>query len=210
MAELERQSTEPGFWGDRESAQSALQQLSGLKTQIERWKGPRGRLDDLMVLAELAEEEDDETVAGEIEAGIKSLMRDIEKLEFQLLLSGEYDKNSAIVSIHPGAGGTESQDWAEMLLRMYTRYAERSGYKVQVLDMLPGDEAGIKSVTLEVSGPYAYGYLSTEKGVHRLVRISPFDANARRHTSFASVDVMPSIEDDSEIAINPADLRIDT
>jgi peptide chain release factor 2 len=187
-----------------------LQQLSAMRSQIQRWKGPRDKLDDLMVLAELASEEDDQTVVGEIEEGVKSLARDLERLELQLLLSGEYDKNSAIVSIHPGAGGTESQDWAQMLLRMYTRYAERSGFRVEILDLLPGDEAGVKSVTLEVSGVYAYGYLSAEKGVHRLVRISPFDANARRHTSFASVDVMPSIEDDSEVEINPADLRIDT
>lgn len=163
-----------------------------------------------MVLAELAAEEEDESVLDEIESGIKSLTSEIEKLELQLLLSGEYSRNGAIVSIHSGAGGTESQDWAEMLLRMYTRYAEQAGYRVDVLDLLPGDEAGIKSATLEVSGDYAYGYLGAERGVHRLVRISPFDANSRRHTSFASVDVMPSIDDDSEIEISPSDLRIDT
>jgi peptide chain release factor 2 len=163
-----------------------------------------------MVLAELAAEEEDESVLEEIESGISSLTREVEKLELQLLLSGEYDKNGAILSIHPGAGGTESQDWAEMLLRMYTRYAEQAGYRVELLDLLPGDEAGIKSATLEVTGDYAYGYLGAERGVHRLVRISPFDANARRHTSFASVDVMPAINDEGEIEIDPSDLRIDT
>lgn len=163
-----------------------------------------------MVLAELAAEEEDESVLEEIESGISSLTREVEKLELQLLLSGEYDKNGAILSIHPGAGGTESQDWAEMLLRMYTRYAEQAGYRVELLDLLPGDEAGIKSATLEVAGDYAYGYLGAERGVHRLVRISPFDANARRHTSFASVDVMPAINDEGEIEIDPSDLRIDT
>jgi len=163
-----------------------------------------------MVLAELASEENDSTVLGELESGVASLSRDLETLRLTTLLSGEYDKNSAILSIHPGAGGTESQDWAQMLLRMYTRFAEQSGYKVTMLDLLPGDEAGIKSATLEISGEYAYGYLSAEKGVHRLVRISPFDANARRHTSFASVDVMPVIETDEEVKIDPSDLRIDT
>jgi len=163
-----------------------------------------------MVLAELASEENDSTVLGELESGVASLSRDLETLRLATLLSGEYDKNSAILSIHPGAGGTESQDWAQMLLRMYTRFAEQSGYKVTMLDLLPGDEAGIKSATLEISGEYAYGYLSAEKGVHRLVRISPFDANARRHTSFASVDVMPVIETDEEVKIDPSDLRIDT
>lgn len=163
-----------------------------------------------MVLAELASEEEDDSVLGEIGSGVASLSRDLEKLQLQTLLSGEYDRNGAILSIHPGAGGTESQDWAQMLLRMYSRYAEQSGYEVTVLDLLPGDEAGIKSVTLEILGEYAYGYLRAEKGVHRLVRISPFDSNARRHTSFASVDVMPAIQDDGEIEIDPVDLRIDT
>ncbi|NLH13329.1 MAG: peptide chain release factor 2 [Firmicutes bacterium] len=208
--DLERLSATPDFWDDREAAQAKLKRLSSLRSRIQRWQGPRQRLDDLMVLAELASEEQSDSVLSEIESEAAELSKDIEKLQLQTLLSGEYDRNGAILSIHPGAGGTESQDWAQMLLRMYTRYAEQSGYEVTVLDLLPGEEAGIKSATLEISGEYAYGYLRSEKGVHRLVRISPFDANARRHTSFASVDVMPVIEDDGEIEISPADLRIDT
>ena len=159
---------------------------------------------------ELAEEADDEGSAEEIRAEFDSLKADLETLRLQTLLTGEYDGCNCILSLHAGAGGTEAQDWTQMLYRMYTRFSERMGFAVKLLDLLEGDEAGIKSVTFEVSGDYAYGYLKSERGVHRLVRISPFDANARRHTSFASLDVSPIIEDDGEIEIRPEDLRIDT
>jgi len=159
---------------------------------------------------ELLEEEEDEEAARELKEEVEAISQDLDKLELKLMLGGKRDRNNAILSIHPGAGGTESQDWASMLLRMYQRWAERKGYKVEVLDLLPGDEAGIKSATLLVSGDYAYGYLKAESGVHRLVRISPFDANKRRHTSFASVSVIPEIEDEVDVEIKDEDLRIDT
>ena len=159
---------------------------------------------------ELADEADDEEMAGEIKSEFASLKEDLETLRLQTLLTGEYDGCNCILSLHAGAGGTEAQDWTQMLYRMYTRFCERMGFTVKELDMLDGDEAGVKSVTFEVSGDYAYGYLKSERGVHRLVRISPFDANARRHTSFASLDVSPVIEDDGAIEIRPEDLRIDT
>jgi len=159
---------------------------------------------------ELLEEEEDEEAARELKEEVEAISQDLDKLELKLMLGGKHDRNNAILSIHPGAGGTESQDWASMLLRMYQRWAERKGYKVEVLDLLPGDEAGIKSATLLVSGDYAYGYLKAESGVHRLVRISPFDANKRRHTSFASVSVIPEIEDEVDVEIKDEDLRIDT
>ena len=161
-------------------------------------------------MLELLEEEEDEEAARELKEEVEAISQDLDKLELKLMLGGKRDRNNAILSIHPGAGGTESQDWASMLLRMYQRWAERKGYKVEVLDLLPGDEAGIKSATLLVSGDYAYGYLKAESGVHRLVRISPFDANKRRHTSFASVSVIPEIEDEVDVEIKDEDLRIDT
>jgi len=161
-------------------------------------------------MLELLEEEEDEEAARELKEEVEAISQDLDKLELKLMLGGKHDRNNAILSIHPGAGGTESQDWASMLLRMYQRWAERKGYKVEVLDLLPGDEAGIKSATLLVSGDYAYGYLKAESGVHRLVRISPFDANKRRHTSFASVSVIPEIEDEVDVEIKDEDLRIDT
>lgn len=163
-----------------------------------------------MVLVELVAEEPDAGLAEELSASVRALQKKIEQLELSTLLSGEYDRNNAILTIHPGAGGTESQDWASMLLRMYSRWAEDHGYQVEILDLLAGEEAGIKSATLLISGLNAFGYLQAERGVHRLVRISPFDASGRRHTSFASVEVMPEIDDDVELEIDPADLRIDT
>lgn len=170
----------------------------------------RQRYEDVRTLWEIGLEEQDEELTGEVKTEISELSRLLEKQELAMLLNGEYDAKNAIITLHPGAGGTESQDWAAMLLRMYTRWAEARGYQVEVLDLLPGDEAGIKSVTLMVSGYNAYGYLKAEKGVHRLVRISPFDASGRRHTSFASLDVMPEIDDEIEIEIDPKDLRVDT
>ncbi|MEW6228711.1 MAG: peptide chain release factor 2 [Bacillota bacterium] len=210
LAELEKQVSEPGFWDDRDAAQKVLQQISQLKADVERWEKIRAEAEDLEVLLELGLEEGDESVEREVRQGMKSLAKAVSGLELAHLLGGEYDRANAILSIHPGAGGTESQDWAEMLLRMYLRWAERRGYKAEITDFLPGEEAGVKSVTVLVTGENAYGYLKAEKGVHRLVRISPFDANARRHTSFASVDVIPEAPEDVEVEIKPEDLKIDT
>lgn len=186
-----------------------IQRISRISNDVERWSELESRLTDAEVMAELLEEEYDEPSARELESEVEELEKRVEELELKTLLNGKHDKNNAILSIHPGAGGTESQDWASMLLRMYQRWAERKGYEVEVLDLQPGDEAGIKSATLIISGDYAYGYLKAESGVHRLVRISPFDANRRRHTSFASVSVIPEIEE-VEVEIREEDLRIDT
>ena len=185
------------------------QRISRLSNDVEAWNELESKLTDAEVMAELLEEEYDEPSAQELKSEVEELERRVEELELKTLLNGKHDKSNAILSIHPGAGGTESQDWASMLLRMYQRWAERKGYKVEVLDLQPGDEAGIKSATLMISGDYAYGYLKAEAGVHRLVRISPFDANRRRHTSFASVSVIPEIEE-VEVEIREEDLRIDT
>lgn len=168
------------------------------------------RLDDTEVLLELAAEEDDATVVQEAATELTDLETDLQRMELELLLAGKYDAGNAIVALHAGAGGTEAMDWVQMLLRMYTRWAEQRNFKVETLDLLPGDEAGVKSATILVQGPYAYGFLHPEKGVHRLVRISPFDASGRRHTSFASVDVMPEVEEDVEIEVRTEDLRIET
>ena len=200
----------PGFWDDTERAQKVSAKASSTENRIKHYESLNTRADDIEVLMELAEETDDESMVEEIRSEFTALKADLESLRLQTLLTGEYDGCNCILSLHAGAGGTEAQDWTQMLYRMYTRFAERMGFSVKLLDMLEGDEAGIKSVTFEVSGDYAYGYLKSERGVHRLVRISPFDANARRHTSFASLDVSPIIEDDGEIEIRPEDLRIDT
>lgn len=181
-----------------------------MKDKLGKYNNIKAQWDDLNVLLELGIDEDDDSVIEEIAQGLKELEKNLDELKLETLLDGIYDKNNAIIALHPGAGGTEAQDWAEMLLRLYTRWAEKRGYNVKILDYLEGDEAGIKSVTLLVEGENAYGYAKCEKGIHRLVRISPFDASGRRHTSFASVDVMPDIEDDKEIEINQEDLRIDT
>ncbi|MGE5578152.1 MAG: peptide chain release factor 2 [Syntrophothermus sp.] len=210
IAGLEGKMSAPDFWNDQAQAQKVIQALNSLRARVERWEELHKRGEDLQVLLGLGLEEDDQGLAGEIETTAADLQRDVDQMQLDLMLSGQYDRNNAILAIHPGAGGTESQDWAEMLLRMYTRWAEKRGFKVETLDLLPGDEAGIKSATLGISGENAYGYLKAEKGVHRLVRISPFDASGRRHTSFASVDVMPEVDDDADIVINPADLKIDT
>ncbi len=210
VAEYEEAMTAPDFWDDPQQAAKVTQRLNGIKEQLKAWESAQGRHEELELLFELAEEEDDDQTRSEVASGLLSLTREVESLELAALLSGEYDGHNAILAIHPGAGGTESQDWAEMLLRMYTRWAEKQQFKVQILDQLEGDEAGIKSVTLLIEGNLAYGYLKAEKGVHRLVRISPFDASGRRHTSFASVDVLPEVEDDVSIDLDPGDLRIDT
>jgi len=210
LVEYNEDMGSPGFWDDTERAQRISAKASSVESRIKHYESLNSRADDIEVLMELAEEADDEGMVEEITNEFTALKADLETLRLQTLLTGEYDGCNCILSLHAGAGGTEAQDWTQMLYRMYTRFAERMGFQVKLLDLLDGDEAGIKSVTFEVSGDYAYGYLKSERGVHRLVRISPFDANARRHTSFASLDVSPIIEDDGEIEIRPEDLRIDT
>lgn len=210
ITELEQKAAEPGFWDDIENSQKVLQRTKALKNKVEGFQKLEADWDDLKTLIELGLEEKDESVIPEVAEGIKLLKDSLYKLKLETLLVGVYDKNNAILTLHAGAGGTEAQDWVQMLLRMYTRWAEGRGFSVKILDILPGDEAGIKSVTIYVSGENAYGYLKSEKGVHRLVRISPFDASGRRHTSFASADVMPELDDSIKIDINPDDLRIDT
>ncbi|WP_310259029.1 peptide chain release factor 2 [Fictibacillus barbaricus] len=210
IAELDEQMSAPTFWDDQNAAQVVINEANGLKEQVNEFEELSSSYDDLEVAHELVKEEPDADLQKELVKDLKSLIAKLNDFELQLLLSEPYDKNNAILELHPGAGGTESQDWASMLLRMYTRYAERQGYKVETLDYLPGDEAGVKSVTLSIKGHNAYGYLKAEKGVHRLVRISPFDSSGRRHTSFVSCEVMPEITDDSEIEIRTEDLKIDT
>ncbi|MBK9303211.1 MAG: peptide chain release factor 2 [bacterium] len=207
---LQARQSEPGFWQDRAAAEQVTRRLRVLKSWLEPVAAAASSVADLGVLAELAQQEDDEGVAGEVREGVAELVRQLDRLESQFLLSGPDDARGALLEIHPGAGGTESQDWAEMLLRMYRRYLERNKLGFEVLDLQAGDEAGIKSAILEIKSEFAYGYLKSESGVHRLVRISPFDAQSRRHTSFASVFVFPLIEDEVEVEINEQDLRIDT
>lgn len=210
VSELQKRSEAPAFWNDNLAAQKIMQDIAARQEWIDAWNVVKRRLDDAASLVDLAEESQDESLGPELEAELAVVAAGIGDLEFRKMLSGEDDERNALLTIHAGAGGTEAQDWAEMLLRMYLRWSERKGYKVNLADRLEGDGAGIKSATVEVEGKFAYGYLKAENGVHRLVRISPFDANARRHTSFASVFVYPEVEDDVEIEVNPADLRIDT
>ena len=198
------------FWSDRRTAQHTIQQKNSLERQLQSWSELDRRMEDLFVMLELMETEQDVSMEAELTTDIGKAEQTLAVLRVNLLLTGEKDASNAIVAIHPGAGGTESQDWAEMLMRMYIRWAENKRYAVETLDYLPGEQAGIKSVTLGISGENAYGYLKSEAGVHRLVRISPFDANKRRHTSFASVFVYPEIEDDVEVDIEEKDLKIDT
>jgi peptide chain release factor 2 len=200
----------PTFWDDQNAAQVVINEANGLKEQVNEFEELASSYEDLEVAHELVKEEADADMQKELVKDTKELIAKLNDFELQLLLNEPYDKNNAILELHPGAGGTESQDWASMLLRMYTRYAERQGYKVETLDYLPGDEAGVKSVTLSIKGHNAYGYLKAEKGVHRLVRISPFDSSGRRHTSFVSCEVMPEITDDTEIEIRTEDLKVDT
>lgn len=198
------------FWNDADNSSKVLKQINQLKSKIENYQKIETELTNLLEMTELLQTEPEEEMAKEVLKSTANIEKEVEKLEITTLLSGKYDNNNAILTIHPGAGGTEAQDWAEMLYRMYTRWANANGYEVKELDYLEGEEAGIKSVTFMVEGNYAYGYLKGEMGVHRLVRISPFDAGGRRHTSFASVEVLPEITDDVQIDINPDDLRIDT
>lgn len=201
---------EPDFWDDRNKAQSVMSEVNGLKELVKEFKELSEIHENLEVTYQLVKEEPDEELFAELETEIKELSERLDEFELNLLLSEPYDKNNAILELHPGAGGTESQDWGSLLLRMYTRWAEKKGFKVETLHYLPGEEAGIKSVTLAIKGHNAYGYLKAEKGVHRLVRISPFDASGRRHTSFVSCEVMPEVDDEIEIEIRPEDLKIDT
>ena len=201
---------DPELWNNPERAQKLMQERTRIKEKIDALEGQEAALEDAEVLFELAQEEGDESVYDEVGQGLAKSERTILQLEMQRMLGGENDAGDAVVSINAGAGGTESQDWAEMLLRMVSRYCERKGFRVSLTDIQPGEEAGVKGVTLQVEGTYAYGYLKAESGVHRLVRISPFDSNARRHTSFASIFVFPLVDDSIEIEINDADLKIDT
>lgn len=210
LSDLEEQTSHSDFWNDSKISSNVLKQITSLKSKIENYKKVKTEFDNIYELNELLKIEVDEDLEKELISNIKNIEKSIDKLEISTLLSGKYDANNAIITLHPGAGGTEAQDWVQMLYRMYTRWANDNDYKIEELDYLPGDEAGIKSVTFLVSGKYAYGYLKGEQGVHRLVRISPFDAGGRRHTSFASVEVLPEITEDIQIDINPDDLRIDT
>lgn len=210
IAELEQTASAPDFWNDASAAQKHMQKINMLKEQVNQVEELQLLLDDAEALWDLAKEADDEALAKEAEDSLKGLGSSLEQRELAVLLSGEYDDHNCILTVHSGAGGVEACDWAEMLWRMYTRFCERSHFKTEILDYQDGDEAGIKSATLAVTGLNAFGYLKAEKGVHRLVRISPFDAAARRHTSFASVSVIPQVAYDNEVEINDDDLRIDT
>ena len=208
LDELEKQTAEDGFWSDQEKSSKILSQIKIRKSKYRKYKDIESEINNVIELTELAEIEPDEEIAKGIMEETKKIEQELERFELQTLLSGKYDANNAIITIHPGAGGTESQDWAEMLYRMYTRWATQNGFEVKELDYLEGDEAGLKSVTFEVIGENAYGYLKGEMGVHRLVRISPFDSGGRRHTSFASLEIIPEIED-VELYINPDDIKMD-
>lgn len=210
ILELENRMSEPDFWDDQNQAQAIIAETNGLKAQVDEFKFLSDGYENIEVTYELLKEEYDEELAEECGKEVKTLVERFNTFELELLLSEPYDKNNAILELHPGAGGTESQDWGSMLLRMYMRWGEKRGFKVETLDYLPGDEAGIKSVTLLFKGHNAYGYLKAEKGVHRLVRISPFDSSGRRHTSFVSCDVVPEFNDEIEIDIRTEDLKIDT
>ena len=210
IAALDEKVNAPGFWNDQESAKSVLKEKSRLTALVDGWKGTFTKIDDGRQLFEIARQENDAEMLAESDSELDALLSAMDSFEVKTMLSGEYDQGNAIITVHPGAGGTESQDWAQMLLRMYLRFAEKQGFKTSIVDYQAGEEAGVKSVTFTVSGDYAYGYLKTENGVHRLVRISPFDASKRRHTSFASVMAIPELSDNEEIELNDDDLKVDT
>lgn len=210
VSELEEIAADPSFWDDMEKAQVTLQKTKQLKSKIEGFEKLSSDFDDIMTLIEMGNEEDDESVIPEVKQLSDDFIERYEELRISTLLTGPYDRNNAIVTLHSGAGGTEACDWVSMLLRMYLRWAEKHNFSVEELDYLPGDEAGVKSVTIQINGENAFGYVKAEKGIHRLVRISPFDSSGRRHTSFASCDVMPELDDTIDFEINPDDLRIDT
>jgi peptide chain release factor 2 len=210
IAKLEEESIAGDFWSDNRRAQTLMQQLTALREEVSTWEGIEARLSDLRGLAELLEEEPDEELQTEVAQALTTTAQEVEKLQFALMLNGEHDERNAIMSIHAGSGGVDAQDWAEMLLRMYLRWAEQHKFRTEIYDYSEGEEAGLKSTTVEISGRYAYGYLRSEIGTHRLIRLSPFDAAHRRHTSFAKVEVMPDIEDSIEITIRPEDIEVDT
>ena len=210
LKDLESKTNDASFWEDSQNSTKILKEINEIKAKIHTYNNIKNNLQNVIQMNDLIQEEKEESLEEELKDSIKNLQKEIDKLEINTLLSGKYDKNNAILTIHPGAGGTESCDWAQMLYRMYTRWALDNGYEVKELDYLDGEEAGLKSVTFLVKGLYAYGYLKGEMGVHRLVRISPFDSGGRRHTSFASLEVLPEISEDIEININPDDLRVDT
>ncbi|KAF0220155.1 MAG: hypothetical protein FD174_1394 [Geobacteraceae bacterium] len=210
IRELEAKIALPGFWDNNETAQQVLKERTAMEKMVDTWDRLNRQMEDVQVLIELGSEVEDEAALDEVRKLNDGLEQGVGRAEFQKMLSGPHDRSSCFVSINAGAGGTESQDWAEMLLRMYLRYCERKGWKTEITDYQAGDEAGVKGVTFAVTGEFGYGYLKAEAGIHRLVRISPFDSNARRHTSFASVFVFPEIEDDIEVKINESDLRVDT
>jgi peptide chain release factor 2 len=209
IVELEAASGEGDFWLDQSVAQAAMRRLSDLKADVMLWRGIEQRVGDQLGLLEMAQAESEQGIAAEIAVEAARLGQELDGLEFQLMLGGRYDRKGALLALHAGAGGTESQDWTEMLLRMYLRWGERRGYKTEILDTTLGEEAGIKSVTVSLTGPYAYGYLRSERGVHRLVRQSPYDAAHRRHTSFALVEVMPAVDAELEVQVNPEDVKME-
>ncbi|MDD3114991.1 MAG: peptide chain release factor 2 [Anaerovibrio sp.] len=210
IAELEYKMGEPSFWDNPEEAQKINQELNDVKISVDKYKALLAKYDDVQVMWEIGMEDKDESVETDVRADMDAIDKALEELQLEVLLSGKYDANNAILTLHAGAGGTEAQDWTSMLLRMYGRYAERHGFSVETADLLPGDEAGVKSATLFIKGHNAYGFLKSEKGVHRLVRISPFDSAARRHTSFCACDIMPELDDAVEVEINMDDVRVDT
>lgn len=208
VSELEKVTFEPDFWSNQENSTKILQKVKQMKDKIERYEALATKLEDAIMMAEMAIEENDESMTDDILRDQDEIFKEEEKQRIEVLLCGEYDKNNAIISFHPGAGGTEAQDWALMLYRLYTRWGEKHGYNVKLIDWLDGEEAGLKSATVLIEGVNAYGYLKSENGVHRLVRVSPFDSSGRRHTSFASVEVMPEFDDDNSIEIKDEDLEI--
>ncbi|MEE1076572.1 MAG: peptide chain release factor 2 [Acutalibacteraceae bacterium] len=209
IQQLENRATEPGFWDDMEKSQVILQRTSALKGKVEGYNSLVAKYEDALALIELANEDEDLSLLEEAQSEVDAIKESLEKQRLQTLLTGEYDGKNAILTFHAGSGGTEAQDWAEMLYRMYNRWAEKMGFKVKTLDYLDGDEAGLKSAVILVEGLNAYGYLKSEAGVHRLVRVSPFDSSGRRHTSFSSLEVMPEIDDNIQIDINPEDIKMD-
>ena len=209
IEELEQKQAAPGFWDDIENSQIVVQKTGKLKNKVEEYDSIASSYEDLLVLIDMADEEGDASMVGEITSAVDELENKLSSLRLQTLLTGEYDANNTLLTFHAGSGGTEAMDWVSMLVRMYTRWSERHGFSVKVLDFLDGDEAGLKSATMLVEGENAYGYLKSESGVHRLVRVSPFDASGRRHTSFASLEVMPEISDDTDIEIREEDIKMD-
>lgn len=208
--EFEHIMQEQDFWNDINRAQQITQEAKFVKDRLLRYNNDKSRIEDLEILAEMAREEDSEESYNEVISEVKEMLQEIDRFRIETMLSGEYDRNNAILDLHTGVGGTDAQDWTEMLLRMYTRWCDKKGYKVETLDILPGDEAGIKSAAIKISGEFAYGYLKAEKGIHRLVRISPFNANGKRQTSFTSVEVIPELTAEQDIDIKLDDLKVDT